>query len=68
LKEIETLLKRAEKNIKSAALLLREKDFESSISRGYYAMFYATEALLLTKNLKFSSHKSVITLLGKHFI
>ncbi|MCD6384586.1 HEPN domain-containing protein, partial [Candidatus Sumerlaeota bacterium] len=36
--------------------------------RSYYAMFYATEALLLTKGLKFSSHRSVISLFGEHFI
>jgi len=68
LKEIETLLDRAEKSIKSATLLLKEKDYESSVSRCYYAMFYATEAILLTKKLRFSSHKSVITLFGRHFI
>ena len=68
MKEIETLLDRAEKSIKSATLLLKEKDYESSVSRCYYAMFYATEAILLTKKLRFSSHKSVITLFGRHFI
>jgi uncharacterized protein (UPF0332 family) len=68
LKEIESLLERAERSIKSATLLLKEEDYESSVSRCYYAMFYATEAILLTKKLKFSSHKSVITLFGKHFI
>lgn len=68
MKEIETLLDRAEKSIKSATLLLKEKDYESSVSRCYYAMFYATEAILLTKKLRFSSHKSVITLFGRYFI
>ena len=68
MKEIETLLDRAGKSIKSATLLLKEKDYESSVSRCYYAMFYATEAILLTKKLRFSSHKSVITLFGRHFI
>ena len=68
MKVIEALLDRAERGIKSAALLLKEKDYESSVSRSYYAMFYATEAVLLTKKLKFSSHKSVITLFGKNFI
>jgi len=31
-------------------------------------MFYAAEAILLTKDLKFSSHKSVISLFGEHFV
>ena len=41
--------------IKSAELLPDEGDFDTSISRAYCAMFYATEALLLTKDLKFCS-------------
>lgn len=61
-------MQRAEKALRSAELLLKETDFETSVSRSYYAMFYATEALLLTKNLKFSSHKSVISLFGEHFV
>jgi uncharacterized protein (UPF0332 family) len=31
-------------------------------------MFYLTQAVLLTKNLAFSSHRGVITMFGEHFI
>ena len=68
MKEIKSLIQRAEKAIESAEFLLEKVDFDSSISRSYYAMFYITEALLLTRNLKFSSHKSVISLFGEHFV
>ena len=68
MREIETLMNRAKKTLTSAELLLNEGDFDSSVSRSYYAMFYAAEALLLTKELKFSSHRSVISLFGEHFI
>ncbi|MCK4615013.1 MAG: HEPN domain-containing protein [Thermoplasmata archaeon] len=68
MKEIETLMGRAERAITSAELLLNEGDFDTSVSRSYYAMFYAAEALLLTKQLKFSSHRSVISLFGEHFV
>jgi len=68
MKEIETLIQRAERAIKSAELLLEEEDVDTSVSRSYYAMFYVTEALLLTKQLKFSSHRSVISLFGEHFV
>jgi len=68
MKEVKTLIQRAERAIKSAELLLNEGDFDTSVSRSYYAMFYATEVLLLTRDLKFSSHKSVISLFGEHFI
>jgi uncharacterized protein (UPF0332 family) len=66
--EIDSLVRRARRYIKSAELLLNDKDYESSVSRTYYAMFYAAQAALLKKNLSFSSHKGVISAFGKHFI
>ncbi len=68
MREIESLIQRAGRTITSAELLLNEGDFDSSVSRSYYAMFYAAEAVLLTKELKFSSHRSVISLFGEHFV
>ncbi len=68
MKEIKSLIKRAEKYLRSAELLLKEGDYESSVSRTYYAMFYSAQAVLLTKNLSFSSHKGVISAFGEHFI
>lgn len=68
MKEIVSLIDRAKKYLKSAKLLITENDFESSVSRSYYAMFYSTEALLLTKDLSFSSHGGVISGFGEHFI
>jgi uncharacterized protein (UPF0332 family) len=68
MREVETLMARAYRTIRSAELLLSEGDFDGSVSRSYYAMFYAAEALLLTKDLKFSSHRSVISLFAEHFV
>jgi len=68
MKEIVSLIERAKKYIRSAELLLKEKDFESSVSRSYYAMFFCAEAVLLSKGLTFSSHKGVISGFGEHFI
>jgi uncharacterized protein (UPF0332 family) len=68
MKEVRSLIKKAQRYLKSAQLLLGDKDFESSVSRTYYAMFYCAEAALLTKNLSFSSHKGVISAFGEHFI
>jgi len=67
-KEIESLVKRSKRYIKSAEVLLKDGDYESSVSRTYYAMLYCTQAVLLTKKLSFSSHKGVISAFGKHFI
>ena len=68
MKEIESLVRRAQKYLKSARILLNAEDYESSVSRVYYAMFYAVEALLLSEGLSFSSHRGVISAFGKHFI
>jgi len=68
LKEINSLIERAKKYLKSAEILLENEDFESSVSRTYYAMFYSVQALLLTRNMSFSSHKGVISAFGEHFI
>jgi len=42
MKEIKSLIERAEKYLRSAEILLEEGDYESSVSRTYYAMFYST--------------------------
>ncbi|MBI5233235.1 MAG: HEPN domain-containing protein [Deltaproteobacteria bacterium] len=68
MKEIDGLLERTERYVKSAKLLIKDKDYESAVSRSYYAMFYAAEALLLSKGLSFSSHKAVISAFGEHFV
>ncbi len=68
MKEIKALIAKAQRYLKSAELLLHDGDYESSVSRTYYAMFYCAEAALLTKGLTFSSHKGVIAAFGEHFI
>lgn len=66
--ETTALIQKAQRYLKSAQLLLEDKDYESSVSRTYYAMFYVAQAVLLTKNLSFSSHKGVISAFGEHFV
>jgi len=56
MREIKSLVEKAKKYLRSAEILLKEGDYESSVSRTYYAMFYCAQAMLLTKNLSFSSH------------
>jgi uncharacterized protein (UPF0332 family) len=68
MKEAASLIERAKKYLKSSRMLLLDEDYESSVSRAYYAMFYSAEAVLLTKNLSFSSHRGVISAFGEHFV
>jgi uncharacterized protein (UPF0332 family) len=44
--ENDALIQKARRYLKSADILLKDKDYESSVSRAYYSMFYAAEAAL----------------------
>jgi uncharacterized protein (UPF0332 family) len=59
---------KARKFIESSKVLLEINDYDSVVSRTYYAMFLITEALLLTKNLVPKSHSGLISLFGEHFV
>ena len=66
--KIVKLIDKSERNIEVAEKLIRDNELEIAVSRLYYAMFYCAEALLLSKNLSFSSHKAVIVNFGKEFV
>ena len=61
-------LQRAHEMLDDGELLLREGRFTSASNRIYYAMFYATGAMLATRNLSSSRHSGVIALLHDHFV
>jgi uncharacterized protein (UPF0332 family) len=65
--EVGALLEKAKRSRKAASRLLKDGDVDFAASRAYYAMFYVAEALLLSKNLSFSSHAAVIANFGKEF-
>jgi uncharacterized protein (UPF0332 family) len=68
MKEIEDLIQKAKRYLRTAELALKDGDYDSCVSRCYYAMFFMAEALLLEKGLKISSHKGTLSLFGEHFI
>lgn len=68
MKEIKDFIEKSEKFLLTAEHALNIGDYDSCASRSYYAMFFASEAVLLTKNLSASSHKGVISLFGEHFV
>jgi len=65
--EIAKLTAKGDKNLQAAQDQLQKGYTDAAVSRGYYAMFYYTTALLLTKNLRFSKHTAVISAFGEHF-
>lgn len=59
---------RAKRFAKSAKLLINDGDLDSAVSRTYYAMFSAVQALLLMRGLTFSSHKAVLSAFSGEFV
>ncbi|MGQ4876377.1 MAG: HEPN domain-containing protein [Promethearchaeia archaeon] len=68
MKEIRDFIEKADKFLTTAEHALNIGDYDSCVSRCYYAMFFMAEAVLLTKNLSGTSHKGVISLFREHFI
>ncbi|MBS3933619.1 MAG: HEPN domain-containing protein [Truepera sp.] len=61
------LWQKAERYLRSAALLVADGDLDSAASRLYYAMFYLAEALLDAEGMRFSSHQALISAYGQRF-
>lgn len=51
-----------------ATLLLEREHYRASISRSYYSIYYAAQALLISQNIDASTHKGLIRLFGLHFV
>jgi len=65
---IEKLLEKAQEDLKASEIMIENGIFRIAASRIYYAMFYIAEAILLTKELRFTSHKGLISSFSKEFI
>lgn len=66
--EVDSLLDKAAKSQEAAKKLFDLGYPSFAVSRSYYAMLYAAEALLLSKELAFSKHSAVISAFGQHFV
>jgi len=65
--EVKALLEKVKRSQKVAAKLLKDGDVDFAASRAYYSLFYTAEALLLSRELSYSSHSAVIASFGKGF-
>ena len=59
---------RARKYLKTASLAFQEEDYESCVSRAYYAMFYVTRALTRQRGIAARTHSGIINQFNLHFI
>jgi hypothetical protein len=61
-------LKMATDALESAEILLAAGKWRAASSRTYYAAYHAISGILLTKNLKFSSHAQTLGAFNREFI
>ena len=66
--ELEAMLQKARRYVESAEALRLRGDFDSAVSRLYYAMFYSAEAMLRARGQSFSSHRAVISAFAHEFV
>lgn len=66
--EFKKLFSLALEELDIATLLLEKEHYRASISRSYYSMYYAAQALLLSQNIDSSTHKGMIRLFSLHFV
>ncbi len=62
------LMEKAARTLNVAERLVKSGDAEFAVGRAYYAMFYAAEAALNEKGLRFRKHGGVHGGFGEHFI
>lgn len=65
---IEYRLSRAEETLEDAKILFVKRRLFSTVNRIYYAIFYAVNALLLSKNLSSAKHSGVLSLFMREFV
>ena len=68
MEEVEILIRKAESKLNTAKILFEDEIYEDAISRAYYSMFYATKALLRTRNIVTKTHKGLISKFGLEFV
>lgn len=61
-------LEQAYSALRQAEILAREAEWSGVVNRAYYAMFYASLALLLTRGLGASKHSGVLALVNREFV
>lgn len=66
--EIVELLLKAKRSNEVAEKIFKDGYYDFAVSRAYYGMFYAAEALLLTRKLAFSKHSGVVSAFGQYFV
>ena len=66
--EIQSYLDRAQQDLLAAEQILNDSFYHVTVTRAYYAMFYAAQALLISQNVRRHRHAGVLSAFSEHFI
>ncbi len=67
-KEIEAVIDKSQRAIKSAAREFNAGEYDYACSRAYYAAFYLLEGVLLLDSRRFTKHSAVISVFNKDYV
>lgn len=67
-REMDELLHKSRRSLAAAERLLRDGDHDFAVSKAYFAMFYAAQALLLTRDIRRSKHSGIIAAFNEQFV
>jgi len=65
---IALLIGKSDEFLNDAAVLLQNNGYSSTVSRSYYAMFHAAQAMLLSESIVAHTHKGVILHFSNVFV
>ena len=68
LPEIQLYIDRARDELRTTQINLSQALYGVAVTRAYYAMFYAANALLVSRGISRSKHSGVIAAFGEHFV
>lgn len=66
--EIQGYLARAWQDLKAAEQILSDGFYHVTVTRSYYAMFYAAQALLLSQNVRRHRHAGVLSAFSEYLV
>lgn len=64
----DSLFAKAQRYLRSAALLLEMEDYDSSVSRAYFAMFYSAQAILIFDEGALSSRQTIRSAFRRRYV
>jgi uncharacterized protein (UPF0332 family) len=61
-------IRQADEAISESALLMNAGHYRGAINRAYYAMFYATQVLIVLDGVKIRKHSGVLSYFDREFV